>query len=522
MAVFEFDDGGFVAEVGEVLGGFEDGFADDGERAAAADVAEIGREAAALAADGVAVGAAGLGVPEDVLAGGGVAGDGVGGGGAGEGVDEGDEVPGLFVGEFGGRHVGAGDAFADDLEDGVIGEGVPEGAADEIGTAGAAAAVGAVAAGAGAHEELGAGGDGFGVADGGVVGIAEIAAVLGEEGEGEEGEGERAHRPFSLCQVDWLAFGEADGGGAAEGDDIERGAGADEEVGFGGLHLLLFNEPAEHVGEGDIEGLVERSVGLGADGDDVVLGFGAGAGEAGLLAKADGDGDVEGGFDAGADGFAVALQGVAIAEEEQATGVEDGEENGCAGADPVVVDIAAPVAGGAGAGGVIALGGDADAAEHGAVGEREFWVGIFGAGGVGFEIDDPGDEVVVAFDDGVGIGRGGLEIFGEIFDADGAAGVAGGAVGREFVDADEEGVAGFGAFDVEGAGERVAVGFGAADELVVEAGGVYGFGGDGVARLDEEEDGVGGGEGVVVGFGDDLVGGGEGGEGGEEEEQAHW
>jgi hypothetical protein len=168
------------------------------------------------------------------------------------------------------------------------------------------------------------------------------------------------------------------------------------------------------------------------------------------------------------------------------------------------------------------LGRDADAAEHGAIGEREFRVGIFGAGGVRFEIDDPGDEVAVAFDDGVGIGRGGLEIFGEIFDADGAAGVAGGAVGREFVDADEEGVAGFGAFDVEGAGEWVAVGLCAADELVVEAGGVYGFGGDGVAGLDAEEDGVGGGEGVVVGFGDDLVGGGEGGEGGEEDEQAHW
>jgi hypothetical protein len=127
--------------------------------------------------------------------------------GAGESVDEGDEVPGLIVGEFGGRHVGAGDAFADDLEDGVIGEGVPEGAADEIGTAGAAAAVGAVAAGAGAHEELGAGGDGFGVADSGVVGIAEIAAVLGEEGEGEEGESERAHRLISLCQVGRLTLG---------------------------------------------------------------------------------------------------------------------------------------------------------------------------------------------------------------------------------------------------------------------------------------------------------------------------
>jgi hypothetical protein len=30
LAVFEFDDGGFVAEVGEVFGGLEDGFADDG------------------------------------------------------------------------------------------------------------------------------------------------------------------------------------------------------------------------------------------------------------------------------------------------------------------------------------------------------------------------------------------------------------------------------------------------------------------------------------------------------------
>ncbi len=345
--------------------------------------------------------------------------------------------------------------------------------------------------------------------------------MLGEEGESEEGEGERAHRPFSLCQVGRLAPRDADGGGTAEGDDIERGAGADEEVGFGGLHLFLFDEPAEHVGEGDIEGLVEGSIGLGADGDVVVLGFGAGAGEAGLLAEADGDGDVERGLDTGADGFAVALEGVAIAEEEEAAGVEDGEEDGGAGADPVVVDIAAPVAGGAGAGGVIAFGGDADAAEHGAVGEGKIGGGIFGAGGVRFEIDDPGDEVVVAFDDGVGIGGGGLEIVGQISDADGAAGVAGGTVGREFIDADEEGVAGFGAFDVEGAGEWVAVGFGAADELVVEAGGIDGFGGDGVAGLDAEEDGVGGGEGVVIGFGDDLVGGGKSGEGGEEEQQAH-
>ena len=114
-----------------------------------------------------------------------------------------------------------------------------------------------------------------------------------------------------------------------------------------------------------------------------------------------------------------------------------------------------------------------------------------------------------------------MEFIGEIFDADGTAGIAGGAVGREFIDADEEGVAGFGAFDVEGAGEGIAVGFGAADELVVEAGGVDGFGGDGVAGLDAEEDGVGSGEGVVIRFGGDLVGGGKGRQGGKEEEQAH-
>jgi len=179
LAVFENDGGGFVAEVVEVFGGFDDGFADDGEGTASAYVTEIRAHAAALTANGMAVAAAGFRAPVDGLAGGGVAGDGVRTGGAGEGMNERDEVPGLVIGEFGGGHIGAGDAFADDLKDGVVAEGVPEGAADEVGSASAAAAIGAMAAGTGAHEEFGAGGDGDGVADGGVVGVAEVAPVLG-------------------------------------------------------------------------------------------------------------------------------------------------------------------------------------------------------------------------------------------------------------------------------------------------------------------------------------------------------
>ena len=127
----------------------------------------------------MAVAAAGLCAPENGFADGGVAGDGVGAGGAGKRVDERDEVPGLVIGEFGGGHVGAGDAFADNLEDGVVAKGMPERAADEVGSARSAAAIGAMAAGTGAHEELRAGGDGDGVADGGIVGVAEVAPVLG-------------------------------------------------------------------------------------------------------------------------------------------------------------------------------------------------------------------------------------------------------------------------------------------------------------------------------------------------------
>ncbi len=285
---------------------------------------------------------------------------------------------------------------------------------------------------------------------------------------------------------------------------------------LGGFHFLVFDEPAEHVGEGDVEGLVEIGVGLAADADEEVRGFGAGGGEAGVLSKGDGDGDVERGFDAGADGFAVALEGVAVAKEEQAAGVENGQQDGGSLANPVVVNVAAPVAGGAGAGGEVASGGDADAAEHGACGKRERRGGIFGPGGVVFEIDDPGDEVAVALDHGVGVWHGGLEMFGEVFDGDGATGVAGGAVEIETVEADGKSVAGFGAFDEEGAGERIAVGFGAADVAEIEAGGVNGFGDDGIAGADAEKNGVRGGEGVVVGLGDDVMGFGEC--GGEEEE----
>lgn len=132
-----------------------------------------------MAANGMAAGATGAGI--DLFAGGGVAGDFLFAGGAGEGVDVGDEVPGLIVVEIRWRHAGAGNAFANGLKDRVIGEGMPEGALDEIRAAGAAAAVGTMTAGAGGGEEFGAGGDGFGLADGRVLRVIQVAAMLGGE-----------------------------------------------------------------------------------------------------------------------------------------------------------------------------------------------------------------------------------------------------------------------------------------------------------------------------------------------------
>ena len=58
-------------------------------------------------------------------------------------------------------------------------------------------------------------------------------------------------------------------------------------------------------------------LGLAADADDVLAGFGARPRKVGLLAQVDRELDVHGCFDAGAGRLAVALQRMAVADEQQ-------------------------------------------------------------------------------------------------------------------------------------------------------------------------------------------------------------
>jgi hypothetical protein len=174
-----FDDAALV--------GVEDGGTDFAEGACAADVGEVGSGETAFAGDQVAGGAAAF-APEDLLAGFDVAGDVGFDGGRGEGADEGDDLPDFVVRAVEGWHVGAGDAFLDDVEHRVVFHGMPGAAFAQVGSA-AAVAGGAVASGAGSEEELLSGGDGFGVADGGVLRLVfAFVFVLGREhhSKGEE------------------------------------------------------------------------------------------------------------------------------------------------------------------------------------------------------------------------------------------------------------------------------------------------------------------------------------------------
>ena len=174
---------------------------------------------------------------------------------------------------------------------------------------------------------------------------------------------------------------------------------------------------------------------------------------------------------------------MAVAEIEERAGVGDGEVDGGAFGDFVEVHVAAEAAGVSGwwrsAGGA---GGGGDAAEHGMDGDGDV-LEVFGrrvgSGGAFGKVKMPADgfAVVAGLDGEVGR-EGGLD------DGIVAAGVV--AVEAEAVEMDDEGVAGHGSLNVEGAGFGVASG-GAADAVFVYAAGVDGCGLDGVAGVDGED-----------------------------------
>ena len=139
--------------------------------------------------------------------------------------------------------------------------------------------------------------------------------------------------------------------------------------------------------------------------------------------------------------------------------MEDGEHDGGAFADFVVVEVAAIVAGRRGGGGEIAGRGDSDAAEHGAGGELERHPGtdrLTQADRAAGQIDIPGDDVVATLADDVGLVAvwvDGFDIVGrEREKAEAIGGVAPVAIQPDLAQGHTQRVAGLGAFDVERTG----------------------------------------------------------------------
>ncbi len=318
--------------------------------------------------------------------------------------------------------------------------------------------------------------------------------------------------------------------------DDEVGGDAGEDIGFFFGEAFDGDEEVEHFADGDLGG--EGEVLIHAHDDEVGGSFGAGPFEVDVFADDEAEGTGERGFHGGDVDFAIALAGVAVADLEEGAFDVDGDVEGGAFDEVAVIHVAGVGAGGravelAGGG----WRGDAHAAEEGVQGE----------GDVGGEAGDhvpavEGDDAAVAI----------LKILFEKAGGGAEAVVGPGDGEGDFFDVDFEDVAGFGAFDEDGAGEDVAAG--AAGEGFIgdgfgdgaeglgnliggdveafeggDAGGADGIDGDDIAGFDGEDgfvlrpviaddDGVRAGGKVV--FGGAESGGGESGDGEEEEIEA--
>jgi hypothetical protein len=260
--------------------------------------------------------------------------------------------------------------------------------------------------------------------------------------------------------------------GVDELGDVDVAGYGDERVGVlaGDVRMIgiLFGEEGDHVANGHLGGGFEVEV--EAHGDVLSRGFGAGPEETvGIVEVAFVDDELEGsgelGFESGDVDFSVALSGVAVADfEVRAFGV-DGEIDGGAGDELLVVHVAAVHPGRSGVVFSALGGGDTHAAEEGMEGDVD----------AGREVSDhfgavEGDEA------GFAVG----EVVGEEAAA-GAEGVAGPwDVDVDFLNANFEDIAGCGSVDGDGAGEDVAsgalVGGGIVFVDVVDVGGDVGWG----------------------------------------------
>ena len=273
---------------------------------------------------------------------------------------------------------------------------------------------------------------------------------------------------------------------------------AHEDVYGSGVQAVVLLEESNQLGGGVLRCLVQRA-GV-AHGHHVGFVDCPGPLDGLALEEAQREGDIEGDFDPGADDFAVALHGVAVADMEQPAFDENGEVNGYALDEFPVVHVAAVGVGRGGGNGLASRRRHAEAAHHRFQRDPEPADGkVFeadGGGGVVFEVDFPLEAVPVVVE------------FGRVPEiqhvgGDYARRVPDPAVGRQFVEGDGQRVARFRALEVEGARLGIA---GWSDRLArgVTSARVHGGCCDGIAAGDVQHRVVRA-NGGVVGFRDEVM-----------------
>ena len=260
------------------------------------------------------------------------------------------------------------------------------------------------------------------------------------------------------------------------------------------VQAVVLHQPACHLGRGVLQRLIQRA-GV-AEGEDVTLGFAARPDDAALF-DGQADGDLKTGFDPGADNFAIPLDGMAIAEEEQRAGGRDREPDGGTGAEAAVIHVAAVFGTGRGRDRLTAVRRHAKAADHRRERQRQVKPGgwVDQGHGAGIAVDGPVGAVAwrqVGHEGGID------DILGQR-----GAGPAGGAGRLHRQNLDPQAVARHRPLNRDRAVHRVR----AMGDLLpgpVPAVGVDGVGGDGIAA----RHGQGGGQGaehVVIAYGNEMM-----------------
>ncbi len=234
--------------------------------------------------------------------------------------------------------------------------------------------------------------------------------------------------------------------------EVEAADFGEEFVGVEFGEGVVAMNPGDQFGDGDAHGVVDGAIDAG--GHEFVIVFEAGPVGGLPFHEFKAEFCFHRDFDGAAGNFAIAHGGVSIAEVKESAFDVDGKIEGVAGRDFGGVHVAAKFGGNDGAACFTMSRSNADAAEKRLERKLRFEIGVQGLKGdelfAGVDGVIPGALGERSFFEhgrvvgGIGGAKAGAECADALFAVDG-----------EIEDVDDEGVAGFGAIDEEGAGERI-------------------------------------------------------------------